>query len=185
MKHGYEMRVFWSQEDGAYIGVAPELRGCSAHGDTPAEALRELDVAIELWIDARKELGWTIPKPIERGEGKILVRMPKSLKHDLAIEAKYEGVSLNQFIVALLAGAGPRVTGVETVSEETIAGVRIKKLRAIRSTDSGTEKPGKVSQRTSGILTDADAKIRTYSVVKDRSGRIFGRATKRRVTTKS
>jgi len=59
----YAIEIFYSEEDGGYIAVVPELPGCSAFGETPEEALREVLVAIELWLEAAKKEGRPIPKP--------------------------------------------------------------------------------------------------------------------------
>ena len=61
-KH-YPAHVFWSDEDDGFIAVAPDLPGCSAFGDTKAEALTELDDAIEAWIAAAKDAGNPVPQP--------------------------------------------------------------------------------------------------------------------------
>ncbi|WP_022947687.1 type II toxin-antitoxin system HicB family antitoxin [Methylohalobius crimeensis] len=63
MKHKYLIEVFWSEEDGGYIAVAPDLPGCSAFGDTPTEAMREMEDAIESWLEACRNMGRTVPKP--------------------------------------------------------------------------------------------------------------------------
>ncbi|MBN2701727.1 MAG: type II toxin-antitoxin system HicB family antitoxin [Methylohalobius sp. ZOD2] len=63
MKHKYLIEVFWSEEDGGYIAVAPDLPGCSAFGDTPTEAMREMEDAIESWLEACRNMGRTLPKP--------------------------------------------------------------------------------------------------------------------------
>jgi predicted RNase H-like HicB family nuclease len=55
--------IFWSEEDGAYIADVPDLRSCSAHGDTPEEALREILVALELRLESARELGVPLPEP--------------------------------------------------------------------------------------------------------------------------
>jgi predicted RNase H-like HicB family nuclease len=47
----YPVTIFPSEEDRGYIAVAPDLKGCSAFGDTPQEALIESETAIELWLD--------------------------------------------------------------------------------------------------------------------------------------
>ena len=60
----YTIEIFYSEEDEGYIAVVPELPGCSAFGETPEEALKEVKIAIELWIKAAKEMGKEIPKPI-------------------------------------------------------------------------------------------------------------------------
>ena len=60
----YAIEMFYSEEDEGYIAVVPELPGCSAFGETPEEALREIKVAIELWIETAKKEGREIPKPM-------------------------------------------------------------------------------------------------------------------------
>jgi len=60
----YTIETFYSEEDEGYIAVVPELPGCSAFGETPEEALKEVKIAIELWIKAAKEMGKDIPKPM-------------------------------------------------------------------------------------------------------------------------
>ena len=59
----YPLQVFWSDEDEAYIALAPDLPGCSAAGETEAEALERAHQAIELWLDASNKAGNPIPKP--------------------------------------------------------------------------------------------------------------------------
>lgn len=46
----YAITVVWSEEDAAWVADAPDLRFCSAHADTPEEAVRELRVAMEAWL---------------------------------------------------------------------------------------------------------------------------------------
>jgi predicted RNase H-like HicB family nuclease len=59
----YAIEIFFSEEDGGYIAIVPELKGCSAFGDTQPEALNEVLVAIETWISYAEEMGWDIPEP--------------------------------------------------------------------------------------------------------------------------
>jgi predicted RNase H-like HicB family nuclease len=61
--HKYELRIFWSQEDSAFVVEVPDLPGCMAHGDTAAEAAANAQEAIGLWIDTARELGRVIPPP--------------------------------------------------------------------------------------------------------------------------
>ena len=56
-------RHSWSDEDGCWIADVPDLRPCSAHGDTPVEALEEAQVAIGLWLDVARERGFDVPAP--------------------------------------------------------------------------------------------------------------------------
>jgi predicted RNase H-like HicB family nuclease len=59
----YHINVFWSDEDECYIADIPDLRYCSAHGNTPGEALAEVLVAKELWLEVAQEEGKLIPPP--------------------------------------------------------------------------------------------------------------------------
>lgn len=59
----YAVSIFWSDEDNQYIAVVPDLRGCSASGDTPEEALSEIKIAKELWLEVAKEHGDPLPEP--------------------------------------------------------------------------------------------------------------------------
>lgn len=62
----YPIVIFWSEEDAVWIADAPDLRYCSAHGRTPEEAVRELMVAMELWIETVLEAGEELPEPHHR-----------------------------------------------------------------------------------------------------------------------
>lgn len=57
----YAINVFWSDEDGLWIADVPDLAPCSAFGVTPEEAVAEIRVAMELWLDAAREAGHPIP----------------------------------------------------------------------------------------------------------------------------
>lgn len=59
----YEIIIYWSKEDKAFIAEVPELQGCMAHGGTPEKALKNAKDAIQLWIDTAKEFGDSIPEP--------------------------------------------------------------------------------------------------------------------------
>lgn len=59
----YNINVFWSNEDDCWIADVPDLRTCSAYGDTPTEAIEELQVAMELWLEGARENGFSIPEP--------------------------------------------------------------------------------------------------------------------------
>jgi predicted RNase H-like HicB family nuclease len=62
----YAIEIFYSEEDGGYIAIAPELPGCSAFGETEEEALKEAKVAIEVWLKTAKKENQEIPKPFEK-----------------------------------------------------------------------------------------------------------------------
>lgn len=107
MSNIYTTEVFWSEEDGGYIAIAPDLPGCSAFGETRAEAAAEIENAIEAWLQAAEAVGNPIPRPtrkrtFEDHSGKLLVRMPKELHAELSEASKVQGVSLNQYVCFLL-----------------------------------------------------------------------------------
>jgi predicted RNase H-like HicB family nuclease len=59
----YEVIIYWSDEDQAFIAEVPELPGCAADGAAYQEALANVEVVIKEWIETAKELGRTIPEP--------------------------------------------------------------------------------------------------------------------------
>ena len=59
----YAIEIFYSEDDEGYIAVVPELRGCSAFGDTKEEALEEVKIAMELWLETATKTGKFIPQP--------------------------------------------------------------------------------------------------------------------------
>ncbi|MCA1704595.1 MAG: type II toxin-antitoxin system HicB family antitoxin [Actinobacteria bacterium] len=62
-KAGYAIEIFYSDEDEGYIAVVPDLEGCSAGGDTPQEALGEVLIAMDLWLETARSRGFPIPEP--------------------------------------------------------------------------------------------------------------------------
>jgi len=63
MQSRYEMIVYWSKEDGAFIVEIPELSGCMADGPTYQEAVSNAEMVIEEWIETAKSEGRPIPEP--------------------------------------------------------------------------------------------------------------------------
>ena len=61
--HKYEVIIYWSDSDEAFVAEVPELPGCAAHGDTSDEALANCQDAITLWIDAARDTGRSVPVP--------------------------------------------------------------------------------------------------------------------------
>jgi predicted RNase H-like HicB family nuclease len=61
----YEVVIYWSDADDAFIADVPELPGCVAHGDTREEALANAERAIDLWLDVARKRGREIPRPKE------------------------------------------------------------------------------------------------------------------------
>jgi len=59
----YEIILYWSQEDEAFIAEVPELAGCAADGPTRQEALANVEIVIDEWIETARDLGREIPQP--------------------------------------------------------------------------------------------------------------------------
>ena len=63
MMFKYEIILYWSNADGAFVAEVPELPGCMAHGDTQEDALTHVNQAMKLWIDTAREFGGPVPEP--------------------------------------------------------------------------------------------------------------------------
>jgi predicted RNase H-like HicB family nuclease len=63
MMYRYEVIIYWSEEDQAYIAEVPELAGCVADGKTYNDALNNVQIVIEEWIETATDLGRSIPHP--------------------------------------------------------------------------------------------------------------------------
>lgn len=59
----YHINVFYSEEDDGYIADIPDLKHCSAFGDTPEDAVREVLIAKNAWLEAARAAGKSIPRP--------------------------------------------------------------------------------------------------------------------------
>jgi predicted RNase H-like HicB family nuclease len=59
----YEIILYWSADDDAFIAEVPELAGCAADGPTRQDALTNVEVVIQEWIETARELGRPIPEP--------------------------------------------------------------------------------------------------------------------------
>jgi predicted RNase H-like HicB family nuclease len=57
----YHINLFWSEEDGCWIADVPDLRPCSAHGETRTEAIANVNDAIAGWLEVARENGLPIP----------------------------------------------------------------------------------------------------------------------------
>ncbi len=68
MKSKYEIVVYWSEEDKAFIAEVPELPGCMADGSDYKEAISNAEIIIQEWIETAKELG----RPIPKAKGKLM-----------------------------------------------------------------------------------------------------------------
>jgi len=94
------------EPEGGFVAEHPDLPGCFAAGETPAEAMAELDPARVVWLEARQGGGLSVPAALSAVHtGAIHLRMPPALHADLARNAQRNGVSLNQMLTWVLAEA--------------------------------------------------------------------------------
>ncbi|MDY6897426.1 MAG: type II toxin-antitoxin system HicB family antitoxin [Cyanobacteriota bacterium] len=63
MKFYYKIILYYSQEDKAFMAEVPELPGCAADGESYQEALQNVEVVMQEWIETAQELGRNIPQP--------------------------------------------------------------------------------------------------------------------------
>jgi len=59
----YEVIIYWSEEDQAFLAEVPELPGCMADGNTYQDALQNVQIIIKEWIETARKLGRKVPKP--------------------------------------------------------------------------------------------------------------------------
>jgi predicted RNase H-like HicB family nuclease len=59
----YEIILYWSEENGAFVADVPELPGCAADGSTRQEALANVEIVISEWLETTRELGRPVPEP--------------------------------------------------------------------------------------------------------------------------
>jgi predicted RNase H-like HicB family nuclease len=114
-------RVLVPHPAGGYFAEVLELPGCFTQGDTPEEAVKNLEEAMSGWLLSALNAGQVIPEPLAlRGySGHVALRMPKSLHREAVRRAELEGVSLNQYLVTAV---GAYVAG-QNVASGATAGV--------------------------------------------------------------
>ncbi|WP_406676402.1 toxin-antitoxin system HicB family antitoxin [Neomoorella carbonis] len=105
LNYEVSLRRLTEEEGGGWLASIPLLPGCMSDGETPAEALANLEDAKRGWIETALALQRDIPEPdnTEKYSGKFTVRLPKSLHKAIAAKAQEDGVSLNQMAIYLLA----------------------------------------------------------------------------------
>lgn len=98
----YPFNVKSDLNDGGYIVKFPDLKYCTGTGNTIEEAIKDAEFAKSEWIKAAYDNNITIPEPsqddIDDYNGRISLRIPRSLHKSVAETAKKEGVSTNQFL---------------------------------------------------------------------------------------
>lgn len=100
----YSMEFTPDVDEGGYVVRFPDLKGCLSCGETLEDAVRNAEDAKREWLSAAMESGVEIPVPDTEADysGQFKLRIPGSLHRALAINARREGVSMNQYCVYLL-----------------------------------------------------------------------------------
>ena len=116
LKLNYPFNIKSDLDDGGYIAEFPDIRYCVGTGNTVDEAIDDAMIAKEEWIKAAYEHNLTIPEPAssEDFNGRVTLRLPRSLHRSIIETAKREGVSANQFLLHLISlGMGNKPTGIK------------------------------------------------------------------------
>ena len=99
----YSIEITPSPE-GGYVATIPDLPGCITQGETRLEVLEMIEDAKICWLEATLDLGQSIDEPdFSRYNGRLNLRIPKSLHKKLGERAEQEGVKLNQLLIYFMA----------------------------------------------------------------------------------
>ena len=103
----YHMEVIPDMEEGGYTAKFPDLPGCLTCAETIADLEKSAEDAKRVWFTAALEDGIEIAEPsdsldLSEFSGQFKLRMPKSLHRSLSVNAKKEGISMNQYCIYLL-----------------------------------------------------------------------------------
>lgn len=102
----YKLEIIPDKDEGGYTARYPELPGCLTCGETLEAITANATDAKKIWLEAALEDGLTINEPEatpkDEYSGQFKLRIPKSLHRTLALQAKHEGISMNQYCMYLL-----------------------------------------------------------------------------------
>jgi antitoxin HicB len=116
----YSVLVRWSDIDNSYLAEISEFPGVSGYGATRDAAVKQVEDALELALEAHAERNWEPPKPDASlgASGQFRLRLPRQLHARLSSAATQNGVSLNQFVVSLISDSFART---QQVPKDAIA----------------------------------------------------------------
>jgi predicted RNase H-like HicB family nuclease len=100
----YQIVLEWSEADHCYLATIPAWNNVRTHGASIEEASRNAHEVLAMLIEDARKSKLPVPEPQRRYSGKLQLRLPTSLHQRLAREAEREGVSLNHWLTAKLAG---------------------------------------------------------------------------------
>ena len=153
-------RVLVPDPSGGYFAEILELPGCFAQGDTPDEAITNLNEAMEGWFETALAEGQSIPPPLATAgySGRVLLRLPKSLHKAAARRAEVEGVSLNQYLVAAVAAYVEGHDVAERITRRLFGNVSIQVLAQFQvDNTSGQAQPRQIGPIPREELQEGDS----------------------------
>ena len=107
LKYSVKLAPISEEDGGGWVAEIPELKGCMSDGETPEEALKNVEEAKIAWMSTALKRGQTIPSPNSEDDdeysGKFTLRLPKFLHKELSLAAQKDDISLNQYILSLVA----------------------------------------------------------------------------------
>jgi antitoxin HicB len=164
----YSRHVYYDSDAREYVALCTEFPHLSAFGATAADALAELEVALEGAIEVHVDEGWPLPAPVEPPEpvglpsGRFVARLPRSLHAQLVASAQREGVSLNALVVSLLSAGvagGANAAAQRGAISEVVEEIREMLRPAI-------EPPTDVARRTTVAVVSRSSRRRpSWTVV--------------------
>lgn len=103
----YRSEIIRDTEKNSFVAYCPELGGCLTAGYTAIEALESLEDAKRAWLTTALEHNDPIPEPdyLMDFSGQVRLRIPKSLHRKIYMEARKEGVSMNQYCIMKLSSS--------------------------------------------------------------------------------
>lgn len=151
MRPHYGFDVRWSSEDEGYIATCPSFPGLSAFGETLEEALREGEEVIELYIEEFEEDGVPLPDAIQvrQYSGQLRLRLPLYLHGAVSRRAEEEKVSLNSFLISLIAA------GVDSPAGRGYADEQLDKLtRVVQRLEDCADQQSFIHSETIGLMEE-------------------------------
>lgn len=106
LKYSVKLTPISEEDGGGWLAEIPVLKGCMSDGETPEEALKNIEEAKTAWISTAIKRRQTIPLPESDNNddysGKFTLRLPKFLHKELSLAAQKDDISLNQYILSLV-----------------------------------------------------------------------------------
>ncbi len=108
----YRMEIYPDVVEGGYTAAYPDLPGCLTCAETIEDLIKNANNAKREWITASLEEGYEIAEPepvtdLSEYSGQFKIRMPRTLHRSLVLNAKKEGISMNQYCIYLLSKNNP------------------------------------------------------------------------------